>query len=316
MRVLGLDVGGANLKAAHADGGPAVSRPFALWREPSRLAEALAEAVAACPPFDRLAVTMTGELCDCFAGKREGVAHVLGAVEAVAGGAGIDVWTNRGAFVGVERARADALAVASANWLAQAEFVARGLGGDGLLIDVGTTTTDVVPFAGGAAVPKGRTDPERLASGELIYRGWRRTPLCALLDGAAAELFATTHDACLALGLCPEDAADRDTADGGPATVIEAHRRLARMTCADLETSTPEERLSLARRALGRVEGAIRASLPGRIERLVTSGSGAFLLGRLTADFEGRVVPFGALAPGREAVACAHAVAVLRRGAG
>ena len=82
--VLGLDVGGANLKAAHT-AGPAVSRPFPLWKRPGDLADELRALVAPLPPFERLAVTMTGELCDCFATKREGVLHILTAVEAGAG---------------------------------------------------------------------------------------------------------------------------------------------------------------------------------------------------------------------------------------
>src|SRR5438477_275211 len=80
--VLGLDVGGANLKAAHTDG-TARSRPFALWKEPAALAERLRSLRGEFPAFDRLAVTMTGELCDCFATRREGVRHILNAVAAV-----------------------------------------------------------------------------------------------------------------------------------------------------------------------------------------------------------------------------------------
>src|SRR5262249_11605561 len=80
--VLGLDVGGANLKSAHVGpAGPgARSLPFALWRLPADLAGALRDLVGPFPPADVVAVTMTGELCDCFADKREGVHAILGAV--------------------------------------------------------------------------------------------------------------------------------------------------------------------------------------------------------------------------------------------
>ena len=79
MSWLGLDIGGANLKAANAAGW-AQSIPFALWRDPAGLAAALAELIAQAPAADRLAVTMTGELCDCFRTKAEGVRHILAAV--------------------------------------------------------------------------------------------------------------------------------------------------------------------------------------------------------------------------------------------
>src|SRR6516225_11821769 len=92
-RVLGLDVGGANLKAAHS-GGAARSRPFALWNMPAGLTDALRELLCGWQPYDLLAVTMTGELCDCFATKREGVRAILDAVSAAAGLAPLRVWRH------------------------------------------------------------------------------------------------------------------------------------------------------------------------------------------------------------------------------
>ena len=46
--VLALDVGGANLKAAHASGAIR-SKPFALWKEPHGLAAALGTSPPTCP---------------------------------------------------------------------------------------------------------------------------------------------------------------------------------------------------------------------------------------------------------------------------
>src|SRR5947209_17441931 len=89
--VLGLDVGGANLKAASADGF-ARSRPFALWKDPAGLTGALRDLLRDGPPHDALAVTMTGELCDCYETKRQGVLAILDAVAAVAGRISVPVW--------------------------------------------------------------------------------------------------------------------------------------------------------------------------------------------------------------------------------
>ena len=75
MSCLGLDIGGANLKAANLDGW-AKSVPFALWRDPNGLVSALQDLIAAAPPADQLAITMTGELCDCFQTNAEGVRHI------------------------------------------------------------------------------------------------------------------------------------------------------------------------------------------------------------------------------------------------
>src|SRR5204862_310638 len=102
--ILGLDVGGANLKAATADR-RAVSVPFALWKQPDRLPAALGELVGRFPDADELAVTMTGELCDCFETKRDGVNAILTAVLNVSRSRPIRVRTTDGVFVDTETAR-------------------------------------------------------------------------------------------------------------------------------------------------------------------------------------------------------------------
>ena len=95
--IVGLDIGGANLKAADSHGS-ARTVPFALWKEPDRLPDMLRDLLASLPPADDLAVTITGELCDCFASKHEGVLAILAAVEEVFRGANVVVWTNQGRF--------------------------------------------------------------------------------------------------------------------------------------------------------------------------------------------------------------------------
>ncbi len=249
--VLGLDIGGANLKAAHTDG-QALSVPFELWKSPALLPDVLRRLMHEMPPADVLAVTMTGELCDCFESKRQGVLAILDAVAAVAGQTPVRVWRNDGRFVDVAAGRAAPLHAASANWLALATFVGRyAPRGPALLLDIGSTTTDIIPLRDGRPVPQGRTDPERLRSSELVYTGVRRTPLCAVLGMyGAAELFATTLDANLILDAIPENAGDCRTADGRPATKAAAHARLARMLCADLDTCTADERRRMAERVL------------------------------------------------------------------
>jgi probable H4MPT-linked C1 transfer pathway protein len=234
--VLGLDVGGANLKAAHTDG-TARSRPFALWKDPASLPAALAALLAEMPRADWLAVTMTGELCDCFETKRAGVAAILAAVESAAGGLPVRVWRTDGRFVSPAEARQEPLQTAAANWLALATFAGRlAPEGPALLVDVGSTTTDVIPLRDGRPVPRALTDAERLPAQELVYTGTRRTPVCALVQQfVAAEVFATTLDVYLLLGRIPEDESDRDTADGRPATRRRAHSRLARMFGSDGE---------------------------------------------------------------------------------
>ena len=232
--VLGLDIGGANLKAATADK-RAVSVPFALWKQPEKLPAALADLVAQFPNVEEFAVTMTGELCDCYETKREGVNAILTAVQNVSRSYLIRVWSTDGRFVSVEQARQDYQKVAAANWHGLATFAAGYRPtGPGLLFDIGSTTTDIIPLLDGVPVPEGRTDAARLESLELLYVGASRTPLCAILGlQSASELFATTLDVYLVLKKHNENPEDFNTADGRPATRSHAHARLSRMLCGD-----------------------------------------------------------------------------------
>src|SRR5579884_2539286 len=175
--VLGLDIGGANLKAAHTDG-QARSVPFELWKQPKRLPDVLRRLIHDLPSANELAVTMTGELCDCFRSRRHGVLAILDAVAAAAGQTPVRIWGNDGRFADPPEARRKPLQVASANWLALAAFAGRYVPqGPALVIDIGSTTTDIVPLLDGRPMPQGRTDSERLGCSELVYTGVRRTPL-------------------------------------------------------------------------------------------------------------------------------------------
>lgn len=284
MATLGLDIGGANLKAALASGAVR-SVPFALWKAPHELNERLARLLVELP-HERVAVTMTGELCDCFATKREGVQAILDSVVAAAPRTPVQVWSTAGRFVSVAQACAEPWSVASANWHALATFAGRFVpDGPALLIDIGSTTTDIIPLWNGQPTPRGFTDPERLGSGELVYTGVRRTPLCAVLGmDAAAEWFATTLDVYLLLGMIGEEPDNRDTADGRPATKACAHARLARMRCSDSERFTVEMAVALARRVeslqvnhLTERLCRVAATLPEAPAKVILAGEGEFL---------------------------------------
>src|SRR5262249_27355232 len=176
---LAMDIGGANTKAARLDEGSLTTftRPFEIWRDRDALALLLRALAAEAGPADALAITMTAELSDAFRTKRERVAFVLDAAEDALGSP--RVMTTAGELVSLEAARARPLDVAAANWMATALMVASEHP-DALLIDVGSTTADIVPIAGGRVAATGRTDLERLLAGELVYTGVLRTNLAAI----------------------------------------------------------------------------------------------------------------------------------------
>ncbi|MEM8678735.1 MAG: hydantoinase/oxoprolinase family protein [Planctomycetota bacterium] len=303
MSWIALDIGGANLKIADA-GDFAQTRPFALWRHPDQLTHELRDALAAAPPSTHVAVTMTGELADCFATKRDGVCAILDAVEAAAAGRHQRVYLTDGKLVSPAVARLDPARAAAANWHALASFSRRFVtNASGLLIDVGSTTTDLILVGAEGPLATGTTDTERLCHDELVYTGVERTPICALVDRVpyrrqacrvAAEYFATTGDVYLILGFLPEEPTHKETADGRPATKGNARDRLGRMICADNEEfhhrdaaviaqAVAEQQCDLVVEALQRV---CERRVP-RPRQFVVSGKGEFLAKKAVAAFDG-----------------------------
>lgn len=297
MYVIGLDVGGANLKLADCDGrARAVS--FPLWKTPERLADQLREQLTGFARPDLVAVTMTGELADCFETKAEGVDQILMAVEAAVAPTPVLVWSTGAEFITTDIAREFPLLAAAANWHALATWVGRMVPEQGgLLIDIGSTTTDIIPLQQGFPVPEGLTDLERLLSGELVYTGGRRTPLAMLsqrvpLRGQmcplAAESFATTLDLYLLLGLRPEDVSDVETANGQPATREAAAIRLARSVCCDTTEISESEIREMAEWLAARQQEQICQAIDRVLERVgepvrsvLISGSAVFLAERI-----------------------------------
>lgn len=319
MNALALDIGGANLKSAHS-AGRAWSVPFALWKEPKNLAERLRELANAAPPFDVLLVTMTGELCDCFATKREGVEHILGAVMALATGKSVQVWTTTSGFVGYEQARAQPLTCAAANWHALATFVARlHPHGTSLLIDTGSTTTDIIPLRDCHVMATGKTDTDRLRTGELVYIGAKRTPLMALgptvlfrgqTYRVMAEYFATTADVFVLTGDVPEEPACHDTADSRRLDRRSAAARVLRMIGADLnmldEAAAVELAHGFAAVVRQRIAEAVQQVAAGA-QRVILSGSGAFLSAQALPD--AKTINLSAqIGPAASNAACAYAL--------
>jgi probable H4MPT-linked C1 transfer pathway protein len=298
MSILGWDVGGANIKAAwipdNAHATPEViERPFALWREPHRLAGMLSEVADRFGYAHAMAVTMTAELADCFATKRQGVASVLDAFRSAFPDVKPWVFGSDGRFRSIDAARTQPQLIAAANWMASAMLVAR-THPDALFLDVGSTTTDIIPIVGGRPAALGRTDTERLRTGELVYTGALRTPVAAVVRWVpygwrrcrvAAELFAVTADAHLWLGHIQERDYTCETPDGRGRSRRETAARIARIVCADLEILSDDDVTAIARHIAraqaGQIAAAIRQVARQTGSRLarsaVLAGQGTFL---------------------------------------
>lgn len=315
----GWDIGGAHLKLASLaeDGRLLAVRQIAcpLWQGLAQLEQACATlGTAAMAPGVVHAVTMTGELCDVFADRAHGVRDILAALGRILGPqARLCVYGGEQGWLSPTAAAEAPLAVASANWLALASLVARSVP-HGVLLDVGSTTTDVILIENGAVCCRGHDDATRLASGELVYTGVVRTPLMAICrqvpvqgiwQNLAAEYFATMADVYRLLGLLDEAHDQMTTADGRGKGVDASARRVARMLGRDLGSDASLADMRGVARHLARVQAreiedavavqASRAMLAGESLPIIGAGAGAFLAARIAETAGREFLPFQSL---------------------
>jgi len=301
--------------------------------EPEGLAGQLRRLITESPESRQLSVTMTGELADCFACKAEGVRFILKAVVEAAGGRETYAYLTDGRMLAPEVAMGTPELAAASNWHALARFVGRyASDAAALLLDIGSTTCDVIPLVEGRPEAQGRNDTERLLAGELVYTGVDRTPLCSVASQVpyrgqrcpiAGELFATMRDAYVVLGDLPERPEDTDTADGRPATVTASRARLGRMICADHEQFDQADASAMAQSfADAQVSGVsaavkqVTGRMPSPPQTTIVSGHGEFLARRVlsVSASTAQVVSLAErLGPNMSRVATAYALAVLAR---
>ncbi|WP_287743403.1 hydantoinase/oxoprolinase family protein [Methylobacterium sp.] len=298
-RIIGWDLGGVHVKAALVEDGrvrAVVQAPCPLWRG----LPALDDTLAGLPDWARAparhAVTMTGELTDCFADRADGVAQIAAwAARRLPGR--VAVYAGRAGFVAPDGAAGAAADIASANWHATAALIGRAVPA-ALLVDIGSTTADLIPIRDGRPAAQGYSDAERLETGELVYTGVVRTPLLALAASAPfrgrrtalmAETFATTGDAYRLLGDLPPEEDQQDTPDLKGKSTPETEIRLARMIGRDRHEGSPADWRRLAGhfaeaqlRLLHDASAVIlsRGELPDDAP-VIACGAGRFLAARL-----------------------------------
>jgi len=324
-KVIGWDIGGANTKAtflATRDGKMTAlrtaSKYFPMWKKPEELNAVLSELrnqVSGSDELDCVGVTMTAELSDTYRTKREGVNHVLAQVVQAFPLTKILVVDVNAELKSLEEAKANPLSVAAANWAATGWMVSKLLR-NCIVIDVGSTTTSIIPIVEGSVSAAGKTDLEKLIDGELVYTGSLRTNAATIvnsvpLEGGVArvssELFAQTGDVHLVLGNIKEEDYTVETADGKGKTRAESLARLARLVCADTETLSEDEIVQIANYVYEKQVEQITEGLSqvySRVKRLtkreiavVVTGLGRNFLGRKAAIQVGlnRVVDLGEL---------------------
>ncbi|HIH27860.1 MAG TPA: H4MPT-linked C1 transfer pathway protein [Methanoregulaceae archaeon] len=279
--MIGIDVGGANLKVATGEG--VFIHYCPLWEE-SPLRDLLRQYRGR---GEDAAVVVSGELADCFSSKEEGIRFIVDAVQEV---------FPKARFYGMDAVFHETAvpALAAANWLVSAEYLMDRYPGS-LLVDFGSTTTDIIPLTGMEHL-KGLTDLARLRNGFLVYTGLLRTTVPALIREVAIsgvltpvcpEYFACSADVHLVLGHITSPAYTIDPPDRKATDRVAALRRLSRVVCADTAEIGEEGAVAIARAFWD----AQRSIICGAVERVAAAcgtrgvlcaGIGAGLVAGLT----------------------------------
>ena len=197
-----------------------------------------------------------------------------------------------------------------------------------LVVDIGSTTVDVIPVLNGNPEFSGATDLDRLMNKTLIYAGVERTSIASIANTlpyrstnvpVARELFATTADAFIVLGKLPESTSCIGTVDGKPRTKLAATERLARMICACPSEFTLSDAMKMAEAIEQILTRLITDAVQHQLELynptvIICTGHGGFLISHVMANLsESLTVEFlnDKLTPNQLRAAPALAVASL-----
>lgn len=301
--VIGWDVGGAHLKAvALSSAGEvlqAVQISCALWKGLDQLHIAVNTMLSTLNTDIKNTahiITMTGELVDFFQNRHIGVIEIATSLQGLLSPHAKNIHFYAAnlhdvkyGFVDFEQVSSLSMHIASANWHASVSVLAHHAQ-DALLIDIGSTTTDIIPIASGKVDIQATTDAERMQSDHLIYTGAVRTPVMALGNkilfngqetNVSAEYFATMADVYRLTGELQAEMDMADTADGKGKSIAESATRLARMIGHDMEDKSIQDWKALAivfkNMQIEQIKTAVLKHIKPK-HTIIGTGAGAFLV--------------------------------------
>lgn len=304
MKIAGFDIGGANTDIAVVEfdsKGKIIDIRsdycyLPMWTKKDELSSTLIELLGSdMDEIDAVGVAMTAELADGYLNKTEGVIDIIDRVKKT-----FDLplgFVGLNGMLDYEGVKNNPLALAAANWIATAPLAAH-IYPDCVLIDIGSTTTDIIPIKNGKECARGRTDLERLGTGELVYTGALRTNVATILDKVplknrwvrvASELFAVSADVHLVLGNIDPADYTTETPDSGGISKEDCLLRLSRVVCGDLDSLSQKEVLEIAqhiyRIQVEKVAEALK-EVTGRenLDLVVATGLGMNIIGSKAAE--------------------------------
>ena len=184
MRSLGLDIGGANLKATSLECSENKIEDvnffnkyiaYDEWKG-NNLKSQIGKLFEK-ERFDKIGVTMTSPLM--YRHMDKGVITTLSAVKDIT--SNFYVLNNRGDFVDPDQALLNPLEMALSNTAATAKLISQ-FHENAILLDVGSTSTQIVPIIDGKIEVDAEYPCYGVVTGECLYLGVVRTPVGAIIN--------------------------------------------------------------------------------------------------------------------------------------
>ena len=314
MFILGLDIGGANTKAALLEftedtitQSASVIEYFPFWEKTNkdiinllnRLVDNLRNNLALPKEeIDYIAVSITAELSDAFYTKRQGIFIILEALKEAFSIKRLKFINTHSQFVDYLLAKKEYLAISAANWVGTALFIGNFVH-NCILIDGGSTTIDIIPIVNSLPSTIGKDDTSRMLNHELIYTGGLRATIPSIThfipyQGSKVrisfEKFALVSDVHRILNNISEDEYINDTADNRSTSLEDCYARLARTFCSDLDLVSKKELNIIAEYVYQKQLGIIRSEIKLLMRNLVKKhpefkNNPQFVITGLCADF-------------------------------
>lgn len=303
MKFMGLDIGGANTDCCIIEFDNdyniiSLSKnkyylPF--WIKHEKLPECLKE-LKGDTTIDVVCVSITAELADCYKTKRQGIIDITRMVESTFKDEDIYYVTFDG-LKNYEYVTQNPLSAAAANWIGTVNLI-KHLKSTCIFMDMGTTTTDIIPIKDKHEISQGYTDTQRLMNGELVYTGLLRTNVATIVNhvyiesnktNVSSEYFTITADIHRILGHISEEQYTCDTPDGADKSITSCKNRLTRLVCGDIETISNETIIDMAEyifeKQVQQVEESLKqVVIKTGIQNVVLSDIGLGNICRIAAD--------------------------------
>ncbi|NVM16066.1 MAG: H4MPT-linked C1 transfer pathway protein [Candidatus Lokiarchaeota archaeon] len=265
VNILGLDIGGANTKAAlikfrdsEVFESYSVIEYFPFWEKTlndiPKLFKEIVEILiiknhSKLEDINFISITITAELSDAFQTKREGILTILNGLEQVFEKEKMFFINNKNEFINFNQVKSDPITIAAANWVSTSLFLGKFVP-NCILIDAGSTTIDIIPILNSLPIAKGKNDIERMINHELVYTGGLRATIPSIthfvpyngkMVRISFEKFALISDVHRVLANISETEYINDTADNRSKSLNDCYARLARMICMDLDSISTED---------------------------------------------------------------------------